>query len=110
MRSLALPGCGGLCRRVALDKNLTKWSATALANGTERHPLNFRDPSRPFQHADGKWYIVAGSGLTHGERFGGMTGPLAFGMMFVAADDTLASWSFVSFLHTGNETDGGNMY
>ena len=78
-----------------------------LANGTERHPSNFRDPSRPFLHHDGRWYIVAGSGLTFGERFANMTGPLAFGMMFVADDDTLASWQFVSFAHLGNQTRDG---
>ena len=97
----------GLCRRVALDKTLTKWSTAALANGTTSHPSNFRDPSRPFKHADGRWYIVAGSGLTHGEQFEGMVGPLAFGMMFVADDDTLASWTFVSFLHKGKQTANG---
>ena len=104
---LFLPGCGGLCRRVALDRTLTKWSNSSLAKGTDHHPNNFRDPSRPFQHTDGKWYIVAGAGLNAGERFENRTGPLAFGMMYVADDDTLASWTFVSFLHTGNETRAG---
>jgi hypothetical protein len=104
---LFLPGCGGLCRRVALDRTMTRWSDATLAKGTERHPSNFRDPSRPFLHHDGKWYIVAGSGLTFGERFGNMTGPLAFGMMFVADDDTLASWQFTSFIHVRNQTRDG---
>eukprot|EP01052_Picozoa_sp_SAG31_P040901 SAG31_NODE_6049_length_2192_cov_2.194458_1_plen_578_part_10 len=104
---LFLPGCGGLCRRVALDRSMTRWSKPALAKGTDRHPSNFRDPSRPFLHHDGKWYIVAGSGLTFGEHFGNMTGPLAFGMMFVADDDSLATWQFASFIHVGNQTRAG---
>jgi sucrose-6-phosphate hydrolase SacC (GH32 family) len=104
---LFLPGCGGLCRRVALDRSMTRWSNPTLAKGTDRHPSNFRDPSRPFLHHDGKWYIVAGSGLTFGEHFGNMTGPLAFGMMYVADDDTLATWQFTSFIHVGNQTRDG---
>lgn len=104
---LFLPGCGGLCRRVALDRSMTRWSNATLAKGTEHHPSNFRDPSRPFLHQDNRWYIVAGSGLTYGEQFGNMTGPLAFGMMFVADDDTLASWQFASFIHVGNQTRNG---
>lgn len=104
---LFLPGCGGLCRRVSLDRTMTRWSAATLAKGTDHHPNNFRDPSRPFRQSDGRYYLVAGSGLNYGERFHNLTGPLAFGMMFVADDDTLASWSFVSFLHTGNQTHEG---
>ena len=104
---LFLPGCGGLCRRVALDRSMTRWSTAALAKGTEHHPFNFRDPSRPFMHHDNRWYIVAGSGLTYGEQFENMTGPLAFGMMYVAEDDTLASWQFASFVHVRNQSRNG---
>lgn len=101
-----LPGCGGICRRVALDRSLDKWgpATPAKLNGPST-PANFRDPTRPFQHKDGRWHITVGSGLRYGEKMRveneTRVGPMAFGMQYRATNDTLAEWEFASFIHTG---------
>ena len=104
-----LPGCGGICRRVSLDRSLNTWGPALQAKltGIRSTPTNFRDPTRPFQHKDGRWYITVGSGLRYGEKIhvGNETrvGPMAFGMQYVATNDSLAEWEFVSFIHTGTQ-------
>jgi sucrose-6-phosphate hydrolase SacC (GH32 family) len=106
---LFVPGCGGICRRVALDRTLNSWGPTSAAISSP-HPRNFRDPARPFRGADGHWYIIVGSGLTAGETCAltpNVTGPVAQALMYRASDATLAHWEFVSALWSARTTVRG---
>ena len=83
---IMVPGCGGICRRVALDRTLESWGPVAPAINSS-HPKNFRDPARPWLAEDGSWYMVVGSGQRLRERGPGQPGAQAW--LYRAADATL---------------------
>ena len=95
--------CAGICRRKALDDSLTRWGNVSTAvNNT--HPRNFRDPARPWQGADGRWYLVVGSGLTPTEK-----GPVAQAWLYRASDSTLAKWEFLGVMLEAKTSIGGHV-
>lgn len=75
---------------------LETWSETGVVATTPaRATAGFRDPARPFQSANGTWWMVVGAGVKSSR---------AEALLFRASDQSLSSFEYAGVLHAANRT------